>query len=151
MAKQGGLVTFGFSDNGSKLARPCRPQTIPPPSDSRPMIFGQLLRNVFVDDDDDILGLIDGEFAHAGPTQSSSIRHGGCCLTRQPCAGVYKGETGYRHDFRRWKGGERDGHRFFLPTYLRESWPTGHFWLNHAARKSWAIDVIYRKYLGECN
>ena len=36
-----------------------------------------------------------------------------------------------------------------LSTYMRESWETGRFWLNYAARKSWAFDSIYWKYLDE--
>jgi hypothetical protein len=36
---------------------------------------------------------------------------------------------------------------FTLSTYMRESWETGRFWLNYAARKSWAFDTIFWKYL----
>lgn len=36
-----------------------------------------------------------------------------------------------------------------LSTCMRESWETGRFWLNYAARKSWAFDSIYWKYLDE--
>lgn len=32
---------------------------------------------------------------------------------------------------------------------MRESWETGRFWLNYAARKSWAFDTIFWKYLDE--
>jgi hypothetical protein len=32
---------------------------------------------------------------------------------------------------------------------MRESWATGRFWLNYAARKSWAFDTVYWKYLDE--
>ncbi|WXC45789.1 hypothetical protein QX201_005485 [Fusarium graminearum] len=38
---------------------------------------------------------------------------------------------------------------FLFSTYMRESWTTGRFWLNYAARKSWAFDTIYWKYLDE--
>lgn len=34
-----------------------------------------------------------------------------------------------------------------LSKYMRESWETGRIWLNYAARKSWAFDSIYWKYL----
>lgn len=34
-----------------------------------------------------------------------------------------------------------------LTQYMRESWETGRFWLNYAARKIWAFDTIYWKYL----
>ncbi|EMR71663.1 putative phosphotransferase enzyme family protein [Eutypa lata UCREL1] len=36
-----------------------------------------------------------------------------------------------------------------LSTYMRESWATGRFWLDYAARKSWAFDTIFWKYLDE--
>ena len=36
-----------------------------------------------------------------------------------------------------------------LSAYMRESWETGRFWLNYAARKSWAFDTIYWKCLDE--
>ncbi|RDL31365.1 uncharacterized protein BP5553_09574 [Venustampulla echinocandica] len=36
-----------------------------------------------------------------------------------------------------------------LSTSMRESWQTGRFWLNYAARKSWAFDSIYWKVLDE--
>lgn len=32
---------------------------------------------------------------------------------------------------------------------MLESWKTGRFWLNYAARKSWVFDAIYWKYLDE--
>jgi hypothetical protein len=38
---------------------------------------------------------------------------------------------------------------FGLSTYMRESWRTGRFWLNYAARKSWAFDAIFWKCLDE--
>lgn len=38
---------------------------------------------------------------------------------------------------------------FLFSAYMRESWTTGQFWLNYAARKSWAFDTIYWKYLDE--
>lgn len=36
-----------------------------------------------------------------------------------------------------------------LSAYMRESWATGRFWLNYAARRSWAFDTIYWKYMDE--
>ncbi|CEI68011.1 unnamed protein product [Fusarium venenatum] len=35
-----------------------------------------------------------------------------------------------------------------LSSYMRESWSSGRFWLNYAARKSWAFDTIYWKFFG---
>lgn len=36
-----------------------------------------------------------------------------------------------------------------LSTHIRETWETGRFFLNYAARKSWAFDAMYWKYLDE--
>jgi hypothetical protein len=36
-----------------------------------------------------------------------------------------------------------------LSTYMRESWETGRFWLSYGARKSWAFDMAYWKFLDE--
>ena len=36
-----------------------------------------------------------------------------------------------------------------LSVQMRESWETGRFWLNYAARKSWAFDAIYWTFLDE--
>lgn len=44
---------------------------------------------------------------------------------------------------------EGNAMEFRLSTYMRESWENGRFWLNYAARKSWAFDTIYQKYLDE--
>ncbi len=38
---------------------------------------------------------------------------------------------------------------FLLSVHMRESWATGRFWLNYAARKGCAFDGIYWKYLDE--
>jgi hypothetical protein len=38
---------------------------------------------------------------------------------------------------------------FLLSTQMRESWETGRFWLNYAAKNSWAFDTIFWKYLDE--
>jgi hypothetical protein len=38
---------------------------------------------------------------------------------------------------------------FQLSAYMRESWQVGRFWLTYAARKSWAFDTVFWKYLDE--
>lgn len=38
---------------------------------------------------------------------------------------------------------------YSLSEYMQESWTTGRFWLNYAARKSWAFDSIFWKCLDE--
>lgn len=36
-----------------------------------------------------------------------------------------------------------------LSAHMRESWETGRFWLNYAARKSWAFDAVFWTFLDE--
>lgn len=38
---------------------------------------------------------------------------------------------------------------FLLAGYMRQSWETGRFWLDYAARKGFAFDAIYWKYLDD--
>ena len=36
-----------------------------------------------------------------------------------------------------------------MSTYMRQSWVSGRFWLNYGARKRWAFDMAYWKFLDE--
>lgn len=36
-----------------------------------------------------------------------------------------------------------------LSKYMRETWETGRFWLSYGARKSWAFDMAFWKFLDE--
>ncbi|KAK4242782.1 hypothetical protein C8A03DRAFT_39941 [Achaetomium macrosporum] len=36
-----------------------------------------------------------------------------------------------------------------LSTRMRKSWETGHFWVTYAARRTWAFDAIYWRFLDE--
>ena len=47
------------------------------------------------------------------------------------------------------EGMTTDSLPFKLSAYMRESWASGRFWLNYAARKSWAFDTIFWRYLDE--
>lgn len=38
---------------------------------------------------------------------------------------------------------------FELSAYIKGSWEKGRFWLNHAARRSWAFYTVYWKYLNK--
>ncbi|KAI6360612.1 hypothetical protein MCOR25_006698 [Pyricularia grisea] len=46
-------------------------------------------------------------------------------------------------------GTHRPHGRLGLAEYMRESWRTGRFWLDYAARRSWAFDGIFWTYLDE--
>ncbi|KAH8596638.1 hypothetical protein B0O99DRAFT_705955 [Bisporella sp. PMI_857] len=67
--------------------------------------------NILLNEKDDIVAIIDWEFAYTAPTQ----------FALDP--------------------------PWWLLLNVPECWETGRFWLNYAARKSWAFDTIFWKYL----
>ncbi|TQN65678.1 hypothetical protein CSHISOI_09742 [Colletotrichum shisoi] len=114
--------------------------------------------NVLVDEDDDVLGVIDWEFAYAAPTQFAldppwwllldvpEMRDGGI----EEWAHVYGGRL------KTWLSALEEaetemgaGSALPLSAYMRDSWETGRFWLDYAARRSWAFDTVYWKYLDD--
>ncbi|RSM18645.1 hypothetical protein CDV31_002574 [Fusarium ambrosium] len=132
LAKQGRLSKFGFSD------------------DDWPV-------NILVDQDDDILGVIDWEFAYAAPTQFILDPPWWLLLDVPEMwdDGIEDWANVYERRLETWlsamEEAEKDTSPGSLPlsAYMRESWATGRFWLNYAARKSWAFDTIFWKYLDE--
>ncbi|KAF5235466.1 hypothetical protein FAUST_7076 [Fusarium austroamericanum] len=92
--------------------------------------------NVLIDDRDRVIGAIDWEFAYAAPT-------------------VYFGPSLVVVTRHTWILVMQEAEQEVSPesclfsAYMPESWTTGRFWLNYAARKSWAFDTIYWKYLDE--
>ncbi|KAK1623407.1 hypothetical protein BDP81DRAFT_503674 [Colletotrichum phormii] len=134
LAKQGRLSSFGFSN------------------DDWP-------DNILVDDNGDVLGTIDWEFAYAGPTHFT-LDSPWWLLLDFPESwenGIDDWTTTYEKRLPTWllaleKAENETGNSntpFLLSAYMRDSWATGRFWLNYAARKSWAFDTIYWKYLDE--
>lgn len=160
LAKQGKLSSFGFSEDtwsaSSKLAR----ATLPMPDNSGSFrIWSDDFRpvNVLVDEDDQVLGAIDWEFAYVGPTQFTLDSPWWLLLDIPEMwdKGIEDWTSDYGRRLETWllamEEVEKDmkpGY-FLLSAYMRESWSTGRFWLNYAARKSWAFDTIYWKYLDE--
>ena len=75
LAKQGRLSTFGFSqDNWSVQQRNDARGTLPAPDSSGPFrLWSDDFRpaNILVDEEDNIIGAVDWEFAYVGPTQFS--------------------------------------------------------------------------------
>ncbi|KAH6648935.1 hypothetical protein BKA67DRAFT_522733 [Truncatella angustata] len=153
LAKQGRLSTFGFA--GSKTASATFP--VPDgsnsfrlwPDDFRPA-------NVLVNNEQ-IAGIIDWEFTYVGPTQFV-LDPPWWLLIEVPEMwekGIDDWASVYERRLETWlsemEKAERDMSpgSLLLSAHMRESWKTGRFWLNYAARKSWAFDAIYWKYLDE--
>ena len=115
--------------------------------------------NILVDDSDDVVAVIDWELAYAGPTQF---------MLDCPWWLLLEVPESWKPDIDDWtkvydkrlqtwlsamEKAENDigtvSLPFCLSVYMRESWETGRFWLNYAARNSWAFDTVFWKYLNE--
>ncbi len=171
LAKQGRLASFGFSDDNWSAQAQSMTATLPAPSGSGSNAFRLWAddfrpANIMVADDDDgsgsssndtILGAVDWEFAYAAPAQFV-LNPPWWLLLQVPelwedglddWARVYDGRV------RTWLAALEEAERdmpegaLLLAAYMRQSWETGRFWLDYAARKSFAFDAVYWKFLDE--
>ncbi|KAK3369100.1 hypothetical protein B0T24DRAFT_533558 [Lasiosphaeria ovina] len=164
LAKQGRLSTFGFAeDDWSAQSKSRRTSTLSPAPDgsSSFKLWCDDLRpsNVLLDEAGDIAAMIDWEFAYVAPTQFAldppwwlllnvpEMWH----IDMDDWTNTYhlRLKTWLRAMERAEESLEKKSKGFALSIYMRESWETGRFWLNYAARKSWAFDSIFWKYLDE--
>ena len=160
LAKHGRLSTFGFIEDDWSVSSKHSPATLPAPDSSGSFrLWSDDFRpaNILVDEDDRVLGAIDWEFAYASPTQFV-LDSPWWLLLNEPETwdnGIEDWANVYDRRLKTWlsamKQAEKDMNpdSFLLSEYMRESWETGRFWLNYAARKSWAFDTVYWKYLDE--
>ncbi|KAK9442317.1 phosphotransferase [Metarhizium brunneum] len=160
LAKQGRLSIFGFAeDNWSSCCKDA-PATLPAPDCSGSFrLWSDDFRpaNVLVDEDDHVLAAIDWEYAYVGPTQFVLDPPWWLLLDVPEMwdDGIDDWATVYESRLQTWllalEEAEKDvqAGSLRLSEYMRESWRTGRFWLNYAARKSWAFDAVYWKYLDE--
>ncbi|TVY81057.1 hypothetical protein LSUE1_G005268 [Lachnellula suecica] len=160
LARQGKLSTFGFAEDswsaGSKQAH--GPLPVPDGTGSF-RLWSDDFRpaNVMIDQDDQVLGAIDWEFAYVGPTQFVLDPPWWLLLDVPEMweNGIEDWTSVYGERLQTWLSAmdevesEMGPSGLKLSAYMRESWETGRFWLNYAARKSWAFDTIYWKYLDE--
>jgi hypothetical protein len=111
---------------------------------------------------DNLLAVIDWEFAYAAPTQFVLDPPWWLLLGLAETwpAGIDDWVRVYEAGLKTWPAAvERaeenipGDHPGALPVplsrYMRESWETGRFWLSYGARKSWAFDMVYWKFLDE--
>ncbi|KAM5350184.1 hypothetical protein ACJ41O_006689 [Fusarium nematophilum] len=165
LAKQGRLSTFGFAqDNWSAQSSRIDPSTLcpAPPSSGSFRLWGDDLRagNILLNESDDIAAVIDWEFAYAGPTQFILDPPWWLLLDLAEtwAPGIDAWRETYEVRLRTWlsamRRSEEDAEEPSnlpapLSTYMQESWETGRFWLNYGARKSWAFDTMYWRFLDE--
>jgi hypothetical protein len=160
LAKQGLISKFGFSDDNWSACSKHAPARLPAPNGSSSFrLWSDDFRpgNVLINDNDQILGAIDWEFAYAGPTQFVLDPPWWLLLDVPEMwdDGIEDWTCVYEIRLKSWLLAMEEAEQamnpgsLLLSAYMRESWATGRFWLNYAARKSWAFDTIYWKYLDE--
>lgn len=165
LAKQGKLSCFGFS-NDKWSAQSCRVPSsslLPAPSGTQEFrLWGDDFRagNILLTDNDDIAALIDWEYTYAAPTQF--ILDPPWWLLIETAEMWSEGMDDwleiYNMRLKTWlsameKAEASDTGPTSLPAplsqYMKQSWETGRFSLNYGARKSWAFDAMYWKFLDE--
>ncbi|KAJ9130148.1 Phosphotransferase [Pleurostoma richardsiae] len=161
LAKQGRLSSFGFAeDDWSAQSKSQTSMLCPAPSSTTSFrLWCDDFRagNILLDETDEIAAFIDWEFTYIAPTQFA-LDPPWWLLLNAPEAWYSRIDDWtrtYSVRLETWlramesveKGNGVDG--FTVSAYMRESWVTGRFWLNYAARKSWAFDTIFWKYLDE--
>lgn len=169
LAKQCRLSTFGFTqDNWSAAVanQVIRPR-IPAPDGSAafcPWCDDFRPTNVLIGDpgpdgEAEVAAVIDWEFTYAAPAQFV-LDPPWWLLFETPemwrPSGVDEWSKAYELQLETWLKAveeQEKGAAFLggipLSAHMRESWETGRFWLNYAARKSWAFDAVFWNFLDE--
>ncbi|KAI0012234.1 phosphotransferase [Xylariaceae sp. FL0662B] len=160
LAKQGRLSKFGFAeDDWSARSRHTRAALPAPGGSGSFRLWNDDFRpaNIILDENDQVLGAIDWEFAYVGPTQFA-LDPPWWLLLHVPETwddGIEDWASIYARTLKTWLSAMEEAEKdmspgsLLLSAYMRESWETGRFWLNYAARNSWAFDTFYWKYLDE--
>ncbi|KAI3319980.1 phosphotransferase [Xylariaceae sp. AK1471] len=165
LAKQGRLSTFGFAeDDWSAQSFKSESSTLAPaPCGSGSFrLWCDDLRagNILLNDSDDVAAVIDWEFAYVAPTQFALDPPWWLLLNTAEtwASGMEDWRQTYDMRLGTWLSAVKRAEESMegpgpfavaLSTYMRESWETGRFWLSYAARKSWAFDAVYWRYLDE--
>ncbi|WQF84801.1 Putative protein kinase-like domain superfamily [Colletotrichum destructivum] len=163
LAKEGHLSTFGFAeDNWSAQSSNIPSHTLSPtPSGSNSFrLWGDDFRagNILLDDSDDIAALVDWEYTYIGPTQFIFDPPWWLLIETAEMwsAGIDDWRETYDMRLKIWLSAMEKAEANIagpstlpapLSTYMQESWETGRFFLSYEARKSWAFDAMYWKFL----
>ncbi|KAI0469799.1 phosphotransferase [Xylariaceae sp. FL0804] len=169
LSKQGRLSTFGFAqdDWSAAHAKVTRSSRTPAPDgsaafrlwcdDFRPT--NVLIDKPGLDDEAEVAAVIDWEFTYAAPAQFV-LDPPWWLLFETPemwrPSGVDEWSKAYELQLETWLKAmeeQENGAAFLnglpLSAHMRASWQTGRFWLNYAARKSWAFDAVFWNFLDE--
>lgn len=161
LAKQGRLSTFGFiQDDWSACVKTMHPRCPAPDSSGPFRLWCDDFRpaNVLLGPDDSVAAMIDWEFTYAAPTQFI-LDPPWWLLFETPeiwPSGIEEWSRAYEPHLKIWleameeqEKGAEFLHGLPLSVHMQESWKMGRFWLNYAARKSWAFDAVFWTYLDE--
>ncbi|TVY17901.1 hypothetical protein LARI1_G004197 [Lachnellula arida] len=163
LAKDHRLSIFGFADDSwSAQSQNWSSRLSPAPSNLGSFrLWADDFRpgNILVDSSDDIAAVIDWELTYAGPTQFT-LDCPWWLLLEVPeswSPDIDDWTTVYSLRLQTWLSAVEKAEKdmgsetlpFILSTHMRESWETGRFWLNYAAKNSWAFDTVFWKYLDE--
>ncbi|PVH84081.1 phosphotransferase [Cadophora sp. DSE1049] len=167
LAREGKISTFGFKeDNWSAQSKIMSTISSPaPPNAGSFRLYCDDLRagNILLDDSDDIAAIIDWEFTYAAPSQFSLDPPWWLVLDAPDMwdDGIENWVEFYEPRMKIWLSAMQKAEaeattestqrcmEVPLSTYMCESWETGRFWLSYAARKSWAFDALFWKFLDE--
>ncbi|KAL2752450.1 hypothetical protein ACRALDRAFT_2061008 [Sodiomyces alcalophilus JCM 7366] len=165
LAKQGRLSCFGFADDtwSAQSSKISASTLSPAPSSSDAFrLWGDDFRagNILLTDSDEIAALIDWEYTYVGPTQFILDPPWWLLIETAEMWSPDIDDWRETYDMRlkTWLSAMEKAEAEMtepsplpapLSTYMRESWETGRFFLSYAARKSWAFDTMYWKFLDE--
>lgn len=162
LAKQGRLSIFGFAeDNWSAQSSKIPAPTLSPAPSGSDMfrLWGDDFRagNILLTDSDEVAALIDWEYTYVGPTQFILDPPWWLLLETAEMwsSGIDEWREIYDMRLKTWLSAMEKAEADMtepnpLPApYMRESWETGRFCLSYGARKSWAFDTMYWRFLDE--
>jgi hypothetical protein len=170
LAKEGRLSTYGFAQDdwsAASVEQATRPRVSVPDGAAAFRLWCDDFRPVNVligvsgpaDDEVEITAVIDWEFTYTAPTQFV-LDPPWWLLFETPemwlPSGVDEWSKSYERQLETWLQvmEEQENDAAFLDgvplsAHMRESWKSGRFWLNYAARKSWAFDAVFWNFLDE--
>jgi hypothetical protein len=169
LAKQGRLSTFGFAQDdwsAASVEQTTRPRVSVPDGAAAFRLWCDDFRPVNVligvsgpDDEVEVTAVIDWEFTYTAPTQFV-LDPPWWLLFETPemwlPSGVDEWSKSYERQLETWLQvmEEQENDAAFLDgvplsAHMRQSWESGRFWLNYAARKSWAFDAVFWNFLDE--
>ena len=163
LAKQGHLSTFGFAEDtwSSQAKTHASTLSVAPSGTGSFRLWCDDFRagNMLLNESGEIVAVIDWDFTYFGPSQFI-LDPPWWLLLEVPemwGPGIEDWARLYEIHLATWLSAMKqaeseinlDDVPFSLSTHMRESWETGRFWLNYAAKKSWAFDSIFWKFLDE--